>query len=121
MQYEPDPDPDRPAWPERTDRPAWPQRTDWGDADFVWAEPDPTAPAKPRPVDRWRNNTASGAIVAGIALGLQQVFDPVERDTIAIEQEVPDKPGDPGRVELNFDPTDFRATTIVIRLPDAEG
>jgi hypothetical protein len=87
----------------------------WGDEDFEW--PDHEESTKPRPVDRWRHNTASGAVAAAIALGLQQVFDPVQKDTIAIEQEMPDKPGEPGQVELNFDPTDFRATSIVIRHP----
>ncbi len=71
-----------------------------------------------RPVDRWRHNTASGAVAAALALGLQEVFDPAKKDTIAIEQEVPDKPVEPGQVELNFHPTDFRATSIVIRPPE---
>ena len=79
---------------------------------FEW--PDDEEVAKPRPVDRWRHNTASGAVTAGIALGLQQVFDPPKKDTIGIEQEMPDKPAEPGRVELNFNPTDARATSIVI-------
>jgi hypothetical protein len=87
---------------------------DWGDEDFEWPE---EKPAKPRPVDRWRHNTASGAVAAAIALGLQEVFDPPHKDTVAIEQEVPDKPADPGDVELTFDPTDARGTSIVIRRP----
>ena len=95
---------------------------DWGDEDYVWAEPDPSEPPKPRPVDRWRHNTASGAIAAAIALGLQEVFDPVKKDTIAIEQEVPDKPAEPDRIELNFDPLNARGTSIVVhRLPEPEG
>ncbi len=90
---------------------------DWGDDDFEW--PDEPGEAKPRRVDRWRRNTASGAVAAAIALGLQEVFDPVKKDTIAIEQEVPDKPAEPGPVELNFDPTDARSTSIVVRRPEA--
>ena len=87
---------------------------DWGDEDFEWPAEEV---AKPRPVDRWRHSTASGTVAAAIALGLQQVFDPPHKDTIAVEQEMPDKPSEPGQVELNFDPTDFRPTSIVIHRP----
>ena len=85
---------------------------DWGDEDFEWPEERPPGP---RPVDRWRRNTASGAVAAAIALGLREVFDPAHKDTIAVEQEVPDKPADQGQLELNFDPLNARGTSIVIR------
>ena len=87
----------------------------WGDHDFEW--PSDPAP-KPRPVDRWRRNTASGAVAAAIALGLREVFDPAHKDTIAIEQEVPDKPAEPAGLELTFDPLNPRATSSVVRRPD---
>ena len=89
---------------------------DWGDEDFEWPE---EKFGKPRPVDRWRHSTASGAVAAAIALGLQEVFDPPHKDTVAIEQEVPDKPAELGWVELNFDPTDARGTSIVIHRPES--
>jgi hypothetical protein len=87
---------------------------DWGDEDFEWSD-ERSAP--PRPVERWRTNTASGAVAAAIALGLQQVFDPEKRDTIAIEQDAPTMPEDPEGVDLHFDPDDRMRTYVVIRPP----
>ena len=76
-------------------------------------EPEPE-----RPVERWRRNTASGAVAASIALGLQQVFDPEKkRDSVAVEQEAPDEPLGPQEVELHFDPNDRAATFVVVRPP----
>ncbi len=70
-----------------------------------------------RPVDRWRHNTAAGAVAASMALGLQQVFDPAKKDTVAIEQEAPSQPHDPGGVDLHFDPNDREATYVVVQRP----
>lgn len=78
---------------------------------------DDPGPTEPGALDRWRRNTASGALVTAMALGLQNVFDPEKVDTIAIEQEAPDEPFNPGQVELQFDPGDARGTRIVIRPP----
>lgn len=71
-----------------------------------------------RPVDRWRRNTASGAITAALALGLQQVFDPERKDTIGIEQEAPTDPVEPEGVDLHFDPISSRGSVVVVRRPD---
>jgi hypothetical protein len=68
----------------------------------------------PRPVDRWRRSTASGAVTAAFALGLQHVFDPERADTIAIEQEAPTKPVDRERVELRFDPLSSSGSVVVV-------
>lgn len=71
--------------------------------------------AEPRPVDKWRRNTATGALTAALALGMQQVFDPEKRDTIGIEQEAPAKPVDPDEVvELRFDPLNSQGTSVVV-------
>ena len=70
-----------------------------------------------RPVDRWRRNTASGAVVAAFALGFQQVFDPEKKDTIGIEQEAPDQPFEGEGVELQFDPTSSDGPVVVVRPP----
>lgn len=84
-------------------------------------EGDPEAPATPRPVDRWRRNTASGAITAALALGLQQVFDPERKDTIGVEQEAPGNPVEPDGVDLHFDPLSSRGSVVVVRRSDAGG
>lgn len=79
--------------------------------------------AEPRPVDRWRRNTASGALAAALARGLQQVFDPERKDTIGIEQEAPSRPEDPDHpdeVELRFDPLSSRGTSVVVHRRDPD-
>jgi hypothetical protein len=74
--------------------------------------------AELRPVDRWRRNTATGAVTAALALGFQHVFEPEKKDTIGIEQEAPTRPVDPDEVlELHFDPMNSQATSIVVRRP----
>jgi hypothetical protein len=82
---------------------------------------EPTERAEVRPVDRWRRNTATGAITAALAFGFQQVFDPEKKDTIGIEQEAPTRPVDPDKFELHFDPISSRATSVVVRAPRPEG
>ncbi|MGI9022400.1 MAG: hypothetical protein ACR2HV_04060 [Acidimicrobiales bacterium] len=69
-------------------------------------------------VERWRRNTASGAVAGALALGLQQVFDPRPTDTVGIEQEAPTKPDDVDRVQLSFDPLDSSNNRVVVRRPD---
>lgn len=73
--------------------------------------------SEPHKLERWRRTTASGAIAGAVALGLQQVFDPEKKTTIAIEQEAPEDPPEPGHLELSFDPMDSRATSVVVHLP----
>ncbi|HUQ64126.1 MAG TPA: hypothetical protein VM121_10265 [Acidimicrobiales bacterium] len=77
----------------------------------------PDERAELRPIERWRRNTATGAITAALALGFQQVFDPEKKDTIGIEQEAPTRPVDPDTFELHFDPVSSRATSVVVRSP----
>jgi hypothetical protein len=74
--------------------------------------------ANSRPVDRWRRSTASGAVTAAFALGLQNVFDPERADSIAIEQEAPAKPVDQDRVELRFDPLSTSGSVVVVHPPE---
>jgi len=72
---------------------------------------DPPEPRLP-PVPPKKARTATGALLTGIALGLQQVFDPEKkRDQIAIEQEAPGEPVGPQRYEvrLNGSPRDAHA------------
>lgn len=74
--------------------------------------------AEPRPVDKWRRNTATGALTAALALGLQQVFDPEKKNTIGIEQEAPTQPVDPDeKIELRFDPLNSHGNTVVMHAP----
>ncbi len=74
-----------------------------------------------RPVDRWRQNTASGAVVAAFALGFQQVFDPEKKATAGVEQPVSTDPVESKGVELRFDPLSASETVVVVRPPSDEG
>ena len=66
-------------------------------------------------IDRWRRRTAAGAVLASVARGLQQVFDPERKERVVIEQEAPARPDDPEPVELHFDPESPRASFVVLR------
>lgn len=81
-------------------------------------DPEPAEHAEPRPVDRWRQNTASGAITAALALGFRHVFEPERSDTVSIEQEAPERPVDTEGVELRFDPISSRSTVVVVHQPE---
>jgi hypothetical protein len=66
-------------------------------------------------IDRWRRRTATGALLASIARGFQQVFDPERKERVVIEQEAPDRPDQAKPVELHFDPESPRASFVVLR------
>jgi hypothetical protein len=71
----------------------------------------PAEPRLPRPPPK-KPRTATGALLTGIAMGLQQVFDPEKKkDPVAIEQEAPGEPEGPQRYEvrLNGSPRDGQA------------
>ncbi len=51
-----------------------------------------------------RRRTVTGALMAGIALGLREVFEPEYHDRTAIEQPAPEQPMEPQRYELHLDP-----------------
>ncbi|TML91663.1 MAG: hypothetical protein E6G06_09420 [Actinobacteria bacterium] len=51
-------------------------------------------------IDRWRRRTAAGAVLASVARGLQQVFDPERKERI---------------LELHFDPDSPQASFVVLR------
>lgn len=69
---------------------------------------------EPRRVDRWRRETATGAITAAFALGMRHVFEPERGDTVAIEQEAPTRPVEGDAVHLRFDPLNSRGTVVVV-------
>ncbi len=75
---------------------------------------DPSA-ARPSSFDRWRRRSATGAVLTGIALGLQEVFQP-PRDEPAVVVTADDGADDPPRpVEVHLDPDDPSATIAVVR------
>ncbi len=67
--------------------------------------------------NRWMKRSASGAVLSGIALGLQQALEH-KRETPAFVLEAPGEPEDPDApITLHFDPDDPTKTVAVIRSP----
>ena len=78
-------------------------------------------PHEALPFDQWRRRSAAGAALSGIALGLQQVFQP-KRELPAFVMEAPGEPEDPdATITLRFDPSDPTRTVAVIRTPHPDG
>ncbi len=81
-------------------------------------EREAAAPDDPSTLERWRTRTATGALITSVALGLQEVFDPQPiTDDIVLEQPGPAEPPN-RRIDLHFDPSDSRSTSVVILPPE---
>ena len=88
---------------------------DWYDPAEL-AAIEAAAPADDQPVSRlsqWSRRTAIGAVLTGMALGLQEVFDPEEDRPIVIEvdddESLPDLP-----VQMILDPDSPRGSLCII-------
>ena len=81
--------------------------------------PDDHTPHEPLPFQRWIKQSASGAVLTGIALGLQQVYQP-KRELPAFVMEATGEPEDPNApITLHFDRDDPSKTVAVIRMPQS--
>ncbi len=69
---------------------------------------------------RWRT-PVTGALMAGIALGLREVFEPERHDRIAIEQPAPGQPMEPERYEIHLDPVAPESSFAIYRPWVADG
>lgn len=89
-------------------------------------EQEPSAPAPSGPsgaeghAGGVRKKTVTGALVAGIALGLRDVFEPEHHDRIAIEQPAPEQPEEPQTYEIHLDPVAPESSFAIYR-PWLEG
>ena len=82
--------------------------------------PEDHTPHEPLRFQQWINRSASGAVLTGIALGLQQVYQP-KRELPAFVMEATGEPEDPNApITLHFDPDDPTKTVAVIRTPESE-
>ncbi|HEY5110483.1 MAG TPA: hypothetical protein VII96_12830 [Acidimicrobiales bacterium] len=80
-------------------------------------DPEVHVPHEPLPFQQWIKRSTSGAVLTGIALGLQQVYQP-KRELPAFVMEAPGEPEDPDApITLHFDPDDPTKTVAVIRTP----
>ncbi len=82
------------------------------DADAAEAEPLHTA--LPPKVEAWRRRSATGAILTGFALGLQQVFEP-KRDEPAIVMQTSGEPPRDLPVEAQVEQGRPRQSVVSIR------
>jgi hypothetical protein len=64
----------------------------------------------------WMKRSATGAVLTGIAIGLQQALE-TPRQQPAFVIEASDVPDPDGPIDLRFDPDDPSATVAIIRRP----
>jgi hypothetical protein len=70
--------------------------------------------------NNWMKRSATGAVMTGIAVGLQQALE-VPRKQPAFVIVASDEPEDPdGPIDLRFDPDSPADTVAIIRRPSAE-
>jgi len=78
---------------------------------------DDPGPHDPLRFNQWMKRSAAGAVLSGIALGLQQALEP-KRELPAFVMEAPGEPEDPDApITLHFDPDDPTRTVAVVRVP----
>jgi len=89
-----------------------------GDESAVdWEPPRGNDPLR---FNNWMKRSASGAVMTGIALGLQQALD-ARKDKPAFVMEAPGEPDDPDApIDLRFDPDNPANTVAIIRHPVSE-
>ena len=73
----------------------------------------------PAGFERWRRETALGAVGTGIARGLQNVFG-TQQDQIVMVAPVPGDPPDPDRLQVILDPDDPTKSIVVVPLQAAD-
>lgn len=66
-------------------------------------------------VGQFRHNTVSGAILAGVAIGLRDVFDPVDREEPPIILDWSGDPPAPRPIDVDLDPDDPAASSVTVR------
>jgi hypothetical protein len=65
--------------------------------------------------DRWRRRSAAGAMMTGIAFGMQEALDRKRKEAPIVQQADGDPSGPQGPIELQFDPDHPEKTVAVIR------
>lgn len=76
----------------------------YDDDELAAIDAGPRTPSEPvSGISSWRRHSALGAVLTGLALGLQEIFEP-ERDRSSIIVEAPDDEPDDLPVRLYLDP-----------------
>lgn len=104
-------EPDDEATDELTDDPL----LDEFDAEMAAALADRSEILPSSGVQKFRRNTAVGAVLNGMALGLRDVFEPVQREEAPIVQDALGEPDTPRHVDAHLDPDDPAASSVTVR------
>jgi hypothetical protein len=111
---EPQPEPDLAA--DDVDAPvAFEDRYDTDELDAIERGPRPERPVTK--VSEWRRRSALGAVLTGMALGLQEVFDPEEERSIEIEVDADGEPLDLP-IQLYLDPDSPAGSLCIVHASD---
>ncbi len=65
--------------------------------------------------DRWRRRSAAGAMMTGIAFGMQEALERKRKEVPIVQRADGDPAGPQGPIELQFDPDHPEKTVAVIR------
>jgi hypothetical protein len=72
--------------------------------------------SRPRPeAGAGRKRTVTGALMAGLAMGFREVFEPEQHDRTAIEQPAPEQPTEPQKYEIHLDPVAPESSFAIYR------
>jgi hypothetical protein len=69
---------------------------------------------------KWRERSAIGAVMVGIAKGFQSVFEPKEKEKPAIIQEADDPEKDDGPYSVSMDADHPEKTIITFKAPEPD-
>jgi hypothetical protein len=87
-----------------------------GDGESGARDQEPREPAEDSlRFDRWRRRSAAGAMMTGIAFGMQEALDRKRKEAPIVQQVDGDPSGPQGPIELQFDPDHPEKTVAVIR------
>ncbi len=84
-------------------------------ADHPDHDDQPEAPEGSLRFERWRRRSAAGAMMTGIAFGLQEALERERKEVPIVQQADGDPSGPQGPIELRFDPDHPEKTVAVIR------
>jgi hypothetical protein len=84
------------------------------EADDVAAAPDAEDPPDRSGFDRWRRESALGAVGTGVARGLQAVFAPPVEEVVVVASVPGDPPNADERVRVVLDPDDPAKSVAIV-------
>ena len=87
------------------------------DGDGAALEDEDGAAPDPLRFSKWMKRSATGAVLTGIAIGLQEALEPQNKE-VPFVIEARGEPDDPDRpIDLKFDPDSPQGTVAIIRRP----